>query len=354
MRNWYRQLLRELHTGHAAMVVHVVEAKGSIPREAGARMIVTEASFTGTIGGGQLEYEALATARRALCAGGAGAVEGHALGPALSQCCGGVATLAYEPFSPADGAWIERLIKASEGPFDVYRTVRIGSGGLQERGFSTSEDGFAGTPEWAVDLHHDLTPGIDLSVRTGLGGGSLGFLERANPVGQPLWIFGAGHVGQAVVKALADLPFDITWIDGRAGMFPEAVPSSVRVLELAMPELIVDEAPKGTMFLVMTHSHPLDQDVCEAVLRRGDATYVGLIGSETKRARFRKRLSANGITADTLDTLVCPIGRPEIKGKEPATIAASVAADLLIRLEETQGIDVAADTEKAAMTEETR
>ncbi len=354
MRNWYRQLLEELQAGYPAMVVHVVEAKGSIPREAGARMIVTEASFVGTIGGGQLEYEALTTARKALHTGGSGAVEGHVLGPAFSQCCGGVATLAYEPFSPADAAWVDRLVSVCDGPFEVFRTVRLGGGGLLERGFAISENGFAGMPDWANELRKGLGTSEILTVRTDLPDESLGFVERADSTDQPLWLFGAGHVGQAVVKALADLPFDITWIDGRAGMFPETVPSSVRTLELAMPELIVDEAPEGAMFVVMTHSHPLDQDICEAVLRRGDAAYAGLIGSETKHARFRKRLGENGVSPQALETLVCPIGRPEIRGKAPATIAASLAADLLIRLEKIQSTDVAAETEKATAIEETR
>ena len=100
-----------------------------------------------------------------------------------------------------------------------------------------------------------------------------------------------------------------------------------------MPELLVDEAPANAVVLVMTHSHPLDEAICEAVLRRGDFAYLGLIGSATKRARFRQRLREAGIAAPLLDRMICPIGLPGIRSKEPSAIAASVAADLLIRRE---------------------
>ncbi len=157
--------------------------------------------------------------------------------------------------------------------------------------------------------------------------------ERVNSPEQALWLFGAGHVGRALVPALNPLGFAITWIDGRAGQFPEPPLPGVRQLSLAMPELVVDEAPPDTIFLVMTHSHPLDEAVCEAVLRRGDFAYLGLIGSDTKRARFVKRLGEAGISAGALKRLTCPIGLPGITSKEPAAIAASVAADLLLRRE---------------------
>lgn len=108
----------------------------------------------------------------------------------------------------------------------------------------------------------------------------------------------------------------------------------MKQLALAMPELAVDEAPPGTTFLVMTHSHPLDEAICEAILRRGDFAYLGLIGSASKRARFIRRLGEAGIDGAELERLVCPIGLASIESKEPAAIAASVAADLLVRREQ--------------------
>lgn len=157
--------------------------------------------------------------------------------------------------------------------------------------------------------------------------------ERMNPPAQAFWLFGAGHVGRATAYAMAPLGFAVTWIDGRSGQFPEPPPAGIKCLALAMPELLVDGAPADTVFAVMTHSHPLDEAICEAVLRRDDFAYLGLIGSKTKRARFVKRLGEAGIPREQLQRLICPIGLPGIDSKEPAAIAASFAADLLMRRE---------------------
>jgi xanthine dehydrogenase accessory factor len=313
MRAWLKPLEAALSRGEAAMLVHLAELKGSAPREAGATMLVTEAATSDTIGGGEMERTAIQKARELLQAGGAAFVH-LSLGPQLNQCCGGSVTIAFEPFAPADLAWLKKLLRAAEEPTPVTRTLSIDAGGNFRRDWS--EDAGEG-PDYVA-----VVDGARLSVR-----------ERVNPERQALWLFGAGHVGRAVAPALAPLGFALTWVDGRAGQFPEPALSGVRQLALAMPELAVDEAPPDTVFLVMTHSHPLDEAICEAILRRGDFAYLGLIGSATKRARFAKRLGEAGIARSDLDRLVCPIGIPGIESKEPAAIAAAVAADLLIRRE---------------------
>lgn len=146
-----------------------------------------------------------------------------------------------------------------------------------------------------------------------------------------VYMFGAGHVGRAVVQALAPLAFNIVWIDSRADEFPDHIPASVTKVVSDDYVSIVQSANKGSMFLVITHSHQLDYEITAAVLARGDAFYCGLIGSATKRARFEKRLlDEAGIDQMQLASLTCPIGVPGIKGKEPEVIAASVAAQLLV------------------------
>jgi xanthine dehydrogenase accessory factor len=313
MREWLAPLAKALARGEAAMLVHVVELKGSGPREVGAQMLVTEGTVFGTIGGGELERTAMLKARERLHSGGA-ALERYALGPELNQCCGGSVTLAFEPFAPADRAWVAKLMRSAEEPNPLMRSLRIDGTGGYRRDWSQEDDG----------------EGVFYAT---LGESGVEIRERVNPAKQALWLFGAGHVGRALAPALAPLGFAMTWIDGRKGQFPEPPLPGVRQLELAMPELAVDEAPPKTVFLVMTHSHPLDEAVCEAILRREDFLYLGLIGSDTKRARFVKRLGEAGISEEMLQRLVCPIGLPGIASKEPAAIAASVAADLLMRLE---------------------
>jgi xanthine dehydrogenase accessory factor len=314
MRAWIAPLIEALDRGEGAMLVHVADLKGSGPREVGAQMLVSESGMSGTIGGGELEHTAIRRARELLAVSRA-AMSPYALGPELSQCCGGAVTLAFEPFAPADRVWLGKLLAAASIPVPVVRTVRLDFTGGLRRGWSEGEAG----PDYLANL----------------ADGVLLITERINPTRHALWLFGAGHVGRAVARAVAPLGFSITWIDGRAGHFPDPPPPGVRTLELAMPELAADEAPESAWFLVMTHSHPLDEAICEAVLRRGDFRYLGLIGSKSKRARFRKRLAAAGITRDKLDQMTCPIGLPQIRSKEPAAIAASVAADLLIRRERT-------------------
>ena len=243
--------------------------RGSAPREQGACMLVGATQTRGSIGGGHLEYKAIATARqlRARWAAGTPAeplLESHALGPALGQCCGGHVELRYEVAA---------------------------SGAL--------------------------------------------------PIPDPLFrlqLFGAGHVGRALVRALRPLPCHIDWIDEREQEFPPDAfapevggewPSTLRALAVDVPEAEIATAPPGAFYLVMTHSHDLDFHLGETILRRADIGWFGLIGSATKRARFLRRWRERGVSESALERLVCPVGIPGIPGKAPEVIAASVAAQLL-------------------------
>jgi xanthine dehydrogenase accessory factor len=146
---------------------------------------------------------------------------------------------------------------------------------------------------------------------------------------RPVWLFGAGHVGRALAKVLVDLPFGVTWLDSRYDGFPEEIPAGISHVTAPQLATKVDEAPPATLFLVMTHSHQLDLEVCDRVLRRGDFAFLGLIGSETKKARFVSALKGRGHSAAALERLVCPIGLAQVPGKQPMAIAVSTAAQLL-------------------------
>jgi xanthine dehydrogenase accessory factor len=148
---------------------------------------------------------------------------------------------------------------------------------------------------------------------------------------RPLLLFGAGHVGRALVLALGPLPFAVTWIDQRPGVVPGAFPANVTPVHAADPLAHLRTAREGSFVMVMTHSHALDFDIVAQALRIDAIPYVGLIGSETKRARFLSRLRAAGLSESRLKALVCPIGIPSIRSKVPAIIAASAAAELLAR-----------------------
>ena len=157
--------------------------------------------------------------------------------------------------------------------------------------------------------------------------------QRLQPVRQPVALFGAGHVGHAIVQALRPLPFELWWVDSRDSPFPDGLPAHVHTEHSDPVQAAVRGLPAGARVLIMSFSHAEDLDVVHACLRRrreqADLPFIGLIGSRTKLATFRHRLEARGHTPAELDGVTCPIGLPAITGKAPAVIAASVAAQLL-------------------------
>ncbi len=266
-----RRLLESLERGPACLVT-VQSTQGSVPRERGTWMALAAGPAhapIGTIGGGHLEYAALAQARQLLDGHLAGRAPQpltlrQALGPSLGQCCGGVVHLRLE------------CVTAQDAPA----------------------------------LRARLAP-------------------RLHPVA----LFGGGHVGHALAHALAPLPFALHWIDSRDGVFdPQVAPGALcehsEPVHAAVPTLAAQ-----SFVLIMSFSHAEDLDVVAACLTRqrahGDLPFIGLIGSRTKWATFRHRLEARGFTQEELAHVTCPIGVPGITGKEPEVIAAAVAAQLL-------------------------
>ena len=142
-------------------------------------------------------------------------------------------------------------------------------------------------------------------------------------------LFGAGHVGHALITLLGMLPCVVQWVDERDELFPDEVPANVQIEATDTPAAIVDEAPAGAYFLVMTHNHALDFELSERIMRRRDFAWFGLIGSKTKRVKFERRLMERGVDAQRLDEMTCPIGVTGIVDKAPSSIAVAVAAQLM-------------------------
>lgn len=214
----------------------------------------------------------------------------------------------------------------------------VGGGELEHRAMARARDALLGEP---LPDHLDLPLGpalaqccgghVTLRLRHLVAGDRAALAERlaAREARLPrVVLFGAGHVGRAIVHALAPLPCRVLWLDSRPGQLPADPPAGVETREIADPAGFA--TAEGDLVLVMTHSHPLDLAIVEAVLRSGSFAWLGLIGSGTKCRRFEHQLKAAGIPAEDLKRLVCPIGLAAIAGKDPAVIAASVAAQLLI------------------------
>jgi xanthine dehydrogenase accessory factor len=302
--------------GGAALVT-LAQAQGSSPREAGARMVVApDGTFTGTIGGGALEWNALAQAQSLLARrdGPTASRLDQALGPDLGQCCGGRVLLTVERFGAADRAAVAPLAAAErEGPLTTIAATG-GDGRLNRR-----IDKEARSPGPAYDVQADGR-----------------IVERFGEEPTPFYLFGAGHVGRALTVALAPLPFAVTWIDTRPGAIPAQFPVNVTAITQGDPVDLLARAPDGAFVAVMTHSHALDLDLVIAALTADRFAYVGLIGSDTKRARFTSAMRKMGMPDPMVDRLVCPIGLTTIQDKAPAAIAASVAAQVLIAREALQ------------------
>ena len=153
--------------------------------------------------------------------------------------------------------------------------------------------------------------------------------ECFSPQLTTLWLFGAGHVGRALVHVLAPLPFTVKWLDSREDPFPAALPANVRAISTDDPAAEVTAMAAGDWALVLTHSHDEDFAICEALLKHGQFDWAGVIGSMPKTKRFRQRLAQRGFTHADVARLTMPIGIGGIGSKEPAAIAVAVAAQLL-------------------------
>lgn len=264
MYEWIPAAQQLLSSGEPAVLVTLVKAEGSTPREAGACMLITADRQWFSIGGGQMEWRATEIAHDMLAGrlGLARHTERMPLGPRLGQCCGGAATLEFELLTQA---------------------------------------------------------GLDRKKEA----------EARQPPRQHIVLFGAGHVGRALVPILGALPCTVLWVDERDTQFPETWPANVSIEATDTPEAVIDQAPPRSCFLVMTHSHALDQRLCRQILMRDDFAYFGLIGSKTKRHQFERRLRERGVSDACLARMTCPIGVPGIVGKAPEIIAVAVAAQLL-------------------------
>jgi xanthine dehydrogenase accessory factor len=249
MTNWISALADLQTRDEPCVLVTIIEERGSTPRNAGSKMVVSAAKIYDTIGGGHLEYKAMEIARDMLASGSQGTrLERFSLGASLGQCCGGVNVLLFEPM---------------------------------------------GQPQAQIA------------------------------------VFGAGHVGRALVPLLASLPCRVRWIDSRENEFPDALPAGVLKIVNEEPLDEVDELPAGSYCIVMTHNHQLDLELTAAILKRADFGYFGLIGSKTKRVKFEHRLRDRGYEPALLQRMRCPMGLAEVKGKLPIEIAVSIAAEVI-------------------------
>ncbi len=305
-------LARLAVAGPVAMV-SVLATEGSAPRGAGTRMLVTAGGLHGTIGGGALEFRAVEQARSVLeHAPGTWRVQDYPLGPLLGQCCGGRVRLMVEHVDRDALGW---LAGAREGRV-LVSVLRAGG----------------------IERHVSDGPAVPLSARGDKPREGTRLTEVIGGFRRPLYLFGAGHVGQAIARHAGGLPVRLAWFDTRP-VFGDVAGVAV-VPESAMAQC-VGEAPDEAALVILTHDHALDYTLTLAALRRPPLAFTGLIGSQTKRARFMARLERDGVSAEARGRLMCPIGLPGVTGKEPDVIAVALLAQLL-QLPQAQAVQAVA------------
>ena len=255
---WFDALHRCQHLGQSYAIVTVMTTAGSTPRDAGTKMIVTGDSQYDTIGGGHLEYQAIAKARELLAKGEqVQHIESYPLSSKLGQCCGGAMKVFIE-----------------------------------------------------VTVTHTQT----------------------------LAVFGGGHVAQALVPILAQLPLQIRWIDSRSECFDEVpTPDNVECVIDDDPVAEMADLPQGSWAVILTHNHQLDYELVECALKKNHCEFLGMIGSETKAKRFRTRLASRDFDEQQIAQMVSPIGELSVPGKRPIEVAVAISAQIIQKLN-SQGI----------------
>ncbi len=337
--DWLQRIAERVARDGAAARVVIVEVNGPTPRAAGADMLVTMNTAEGKIGRGAIEREAIATARaliaRIVTPGDKPswprALLRFETGPVLGERTGGSVELLVEAFGSCEIESLARLRAERNGelllarPFvagippvmlALERSTKAGSA-ESEHPWCEAVARFCGDPQ--LTIAHGELPDAAWAV-----------VERLAARRAPFFVYGTGLAARALVRLLADLPFDVTWVDVEPAHFPMAVPEGIRAISSTDPATVARAAPTGGYHAVMTASHDLDLAVCRALLEAGGFAYLGVIGSRLKRQRLLARLALDGVPEDRLAQVVCPIGLGEIKSKHPSVIAVSIAAQALI------------------------
>jgi xanthine dehydrogenase accessory factor len=315
MINWANFALHCIAAEGSAAMITVVAVEGSAPREAGARMIVGATQIHGTVGGGNLEFLLIDQARRLLASNLNLLQQDYPLGPLLAQCCGGHVRLLIERLDAASRGWLTSAAEAETVGERYVLTANTADAGISR----TFTYGWPSGATEGAQLFDASTPATRRTPWNRL-------VQHIQPEATHLLIFGAGHVGRALVHIAETLPFRLSWFDTRV----ELAGIDQRLTINVHPAAAAQAAPSGAFFVILTHAHELDYQLVRAILRRNDVGYCGLIGSATKRARFLSRLAKDGVDPSGL---TCPIGGGMIRSKLPAAIALAAAMELLAHLE---------------------
>ncbi len=346
MFDWAKELQILLNLNQSAVMVSIVQVKGSTPREVGTKLIVTSEKTIGTIGGGNLEHQSIKVAQNLLLKKPKQThqIEHFSLSAGLGMCCGGSLEILFERLNFSDLSWLEPWVNCQQQKQDAILLSVLSKDQPTKKRVLLKNELLGGQKpaltkflthnvlEMAINMcnsskFHDQTQYFNTQ------NGPAIWLESSPKTLKTLFLFGAGHVGQAVASLLANLDWNIEWLDSRDNCVEaQAIADSstnISLHETDTPEADIDQAESGCDYLVMTHDHSLDFKLCQQILLKGDFNYFGVIGSKTKRKRFEHRLIDLGFSLEQLNKMQCPIGISGIHSKQPYAIAISVVSQLL-------------------------
>ena len=339
--HWIDQLQALKHRGPLVLVT-VATVRGSAPREVGAKMIVGADFTTGTIGGGQLELQCQKIAEQQIKSGGdARQVRNFALGTNCGQCCGGAVDMLFETILSDQNEWVSTLAQARKNNLEVVVATPLSDPQAERYLFTSGDPADNPVTKRCAKLLNAGGAATTVKIRLDSESKCTYLLEPVRAPKHRIAVFGAGHVGSALVSTLRHLDFHIQWIDSRAELLvPPQLPdkladeltdefTNIDRICVANPADYVPHILPATFCLIMTHSHALDFELCTKLLQRSDITFCGLIGSQSKRKRFERLFKQAELPPTCLDRLTCPIGIDGVTGKKPAEIAISVTAQLL-------------------------
>ena len=304
----YSTLKKVVNSNGPVARILILEVKGSTPRGSGTDMYVWAGGIHGTIGGGNLEFEAIKSAHK-LFETRKTNIKSYPLGPQLGQCCGGFVKIVTEYYDEKDVVNLrnENLnVRSISGTTEAPQTVKE----LVKK-YSTRR----------ISLDHTLSNGW--------------LIEKIITEKAPIWIWGAGHVGSAILSLLAPMPnLEVFWLDTDASRFPNLEFSNVHKIVYDTPDKFVKRAQPDAEHLILTYSHKIDLEICNEILKH-DFKWAGLIGSKTKFTRFKTKLLSIGHSEEKIDQIECPIGYKKY-GKHPQHIALGVVVDWVERNQESE------------------
>lgn len=308
-----------------AVLVTICSVEGSAPRDTGTKMLIGRAITVGTIGGGNLEFQAIEQGRKLLDRPDLPhLIQDYPLGPLLQQCCGGHVRLLLERLDASDLFWLGDISGQSHNAEAILLETRLDGRMPRKSLHRASETALSTGDQTAVFLARVGKPIAGARPPKTRCAALLEYIPAVLPT---VMLYGAGHVGQAIAHILSITDFPVRWFDNREDYTGRHDALSAELLA-DLPEMLA-ACPDEAIHLIATHNHELDYEIVRALLKRGDFAFCGLIGSKTKRARFLRRLREDGIGKAAISRLTCPIGVPELTGKAPATIAISTVSQLM-------------------------